>query len=693
MQAGRRRTSVSDVRLAPSVRLTDAFISCGAVAVFHASFHPTKGNVIDWCERLDDGIDLAHVEFSCLPSGLHAIDEDVVYFTKGPHHGVCVFRRRHTAAHGHRGVRLSSLGVLLARAERPRPWRHVPALKALARAIYAALEAREGEGEPTPADWAPASSFFRERRARAADRCAAGEGTWAGWARELGLGAAPRAGVGEDGDTDPGCSAPRQPDAYDPSPSPEPNPTLHLPALLRALGPSALTLYKHVLGRRRVLVYTRPPVEAACVLCRVVADVCWGAGVGQELTAEYRDEDEDEDEGGGYHDDEEGGGYHDEEDGEARRRKGKGQGKGKAESRANEGIPVLGMVTLSDLARLDAASGAGRGWVACTTDAILLERPEGWDLVVDLTAGALGGGKGSGRGSRPALSMSRVFEGGQGRKRGWRLETVRFTWSDVRLWNELDRILQEDASSDADAPPPPSLGLGLGAPPAASSSSAASSSWPSVDVWRLYEDACVLCAGLWLAPYADASPPDDAYVDEDDPDLVLVPSQAHAHAHAHAQDAHRRLRARRIATTRALLRALHAHTEAFVGRLAGVLPPVPPDPQPRTRDVRTANASTGANTSAHPNSHHLTHMGSSQGTGPAAPAPVDVEIILTPRDLLALSLGPLSALDARFVEWVAGEYYRNAGGEGQEEGEGAGRVRVVVRRGWREVLGLVLGLG
>lgn len=53
------------------------------------------------------------------------------------------------------------------------------------------------------------------------------------------------------------------------------HPTLHLPHLLRILGPSSLTLYKHVLGRRRILIYTQPPVEAACILCQVAADMCF----------------------------------------------------------------------------------------------------------------------------------------------------------------------------------------------------------------------------------------------------------------------------------------------------------------------------------------------------------------------------------------------------------------------------------
>ena len=43
-------------------------------------------------------------------------------------------------------------------------------------------------------------------------------------------------------------------------------------------------------------------------------------------------------------------------------------------------------------------------------------------------------------------------------------------------WNELDRILQLDADINGSARAPPSL-------------------W--TDAWRLYEDVCLVCAGLW----------------------------------------------------------------------------------------------------------------------------------------------------------------------------------------------------
>jgi hypothetical protein len=148
------------------------------VAIFHASFHPTQGNVLDWTHRSDDGIDLDHLEFSCLPSGLHLVERDVVYFSHGDHAGVCVFRRRPTDADGHRGFRLSSLGILLAPSSRPRPWLHLASLKDLVHEIYA-----QHPDNPTAKDWEPAREWFEARKA--GNPGGSDVGGWAGWNAEL----------------------------------------------------------------------------------------------------------------------------------------------------------------------------------------------------------------------------------------------------------------------------------------------------------------------------------------------------------------------------------------------------------------------------------------------------------------------------------------------------------------------------
>jgi hypothetical protein len=104
------------------------------------------------------------------------------YFTKDGQHGVCIFRRRKTVEEGHRGFRLSSLGILLAKSRRPRPWRHVKELKELVDKIYSSCET-SGLLQPTGSQWEPAQAFFEERKVRRADL--GGAGDWNGWSHEL----------------------------------------------------------------------------------------------------------------------------------------------------------------------------------------------------------------------------------------------------------------------------------------------------------------------------------------------------------------------------------------------------------------------------------------------------------------------------------------------------------------------------
>ncbi|KIJ67315.1 hypothetical protein HYDPIDRAFT_148817 [Hydnomerulius pinastri MD-312] len=615
------------------------------VAIFHASFHPTKGNLVDWCLKASDDLQLDGVEFSTLPSGLHLVDRDVVYFTKDTHSGVCVFRRRRTTEHGQRGFRLSSLGILLVKSTRPRPWRHVEALKSLVDTVYSSLEHR-GVLEASEADWEPARAFFEERKVRRADL--GGAGDWHGWSYEL--------------------DSPKI--EYSPS-----SPTPHLPHLLRILGPSALTLYKHVLGRRRILIYTLPPVEAACILCQVAADICYEAQLDPSLLTS----DGTEDVSSWYR----------------TRLKGK----------SREGIKVLGMVTLSDLDRMHHEGRTGRGWIACTTDAIFLEKPSYYDLVIDLTTST------PSKTSRPTLYLSKPIQQ-QPNSRGptHRLSFVRFTWSDVKLWNELERILQLDENDCTHECCRPSPELDGKAKPL--------STW--TDAWQIYEDVCIVCAGLWMGSWrgnstASYSTGNGSIANwgtvrlEGDDDLTLngafvrnvgmgiegrpsgsgspnvkgmrrsggmslggggspgssspngaerrQASSSSAFTSASTPKltttnddtdaALNERRERQVLTTLALLQTFHANTCFQLSRLAELLP-------------------------------------SSQGQvplvdSPSVSAPENDTIYITPKDIMSFELGPLSSLDARYLEWLADEY--------------GGGARFVVKRGWKDLFGVFFGFG
>lgn len=233
--------------------------------------------------------------------------------------------------------------------------------------------------------WEPARAFFEERKAKRKGKKETRrvrERKWAGWDAEF---------------SDvrycypciscqllmPACSSIRvhhmanPPFIMQPS-STSHHPTLHLAHLLRILGPSSLTLYKHVLGRRRILIYTQPPVEAACILCQVAADMCFDDQLDREAEVtrqnsrrgsyqrdlvDMMDDQNTTGEGPGPMQDEPEAEANVEQDtSDLYGRKGRLRGKHR------QGIAVLGMVTLHDIDRLRKLDEdePGRGWIACT---------------------------------------------------------------------------------------------------------------------------------------------------------------------------------------------------------------------------------------------------------------------------------------------------------------------------------------
>lgn len=105
-------------------------------------------------------------------------------------------------------------------------------------------------------------------------------------------------------------------------------------------------------------------------------------------------------------------------------------------------------------------------------------------------------------------------------------------------------------------------------------------------------------------------------------------------------------RDRQVLTTLALLQTFHANTCFQLSRLQTFLPP-----------------SVGPNPVAE------------SGTSPSRDT--GTTVYLTPKDLLSLELGPLSAFDARYLGWLVDEY--------------GGGTTVIVKRGWRDLLGMVFG--
>ena len=284
----------------------------------------------------------------------------------------------------------------------------------------------------------------------------------------------------------------------------------------------------------------------------------------------------------------------------------------------------------------------------------------------------------------------------------------------VFQWNGLDRLLQlegNDCLYDC-------CQLSSELDPKAKALSA----W--TDAWQLYEDVCLVCAGLWIGSWRDNSSAsystgngsianwgrvrldgdDDlslggAYVRnvgmgiEGRPGVGSSPNDkgmrksggmslagqtsGPSSSTSPSGSGHRRQtssisgftsismprlnepltsedidqalqerRERQLLTTLALLQTFHANTCFQLSRLASMIPPPPTTSADASSSVRSADA--------------------------------DV-IYITPKDMLAFELGPLSSLDGRYLEWLADEY--------------GGGARFVVKRGWKDLFGVLFGFG
>ena len=81
-------------------------------------------------------MDLDGVEFKSLPSGLHRLQEDLVYFVHGSYAGLSAFLNVETSEE-ERGALMVCAGILapLSYGRLGRSWRHAEGLKALARYV------------------------------------------------------------------------------------------------------------------------------------------------------------------------------------------------------------------------------------------------------------------------------------------------------------------------------------------------------------------------------------------------------------------------------------------------------------------------------------------------------------------------------------------------------------------------------
>ncbi|KAG8975398.1 hypothetical protein FRC05_005728 [Tulasnella sp. 425] len=593
------------------------------VAAFHTSFHFTQGNTLDWSITVDDGVYgslLDKIEFTSLPSGLHGVERDVVYFNKEGHEAVaCFWRKQNETKDDRRGYQMEAYGVLLERSAYPRPWRHVPTLKTIndkdALERYFNLH-RKPTTPGTNSDSLPSSPIAFD------------------WEAEI-LSSSSRTSSAASSSS---------------------HPLIHLPHLLRIVGPSFLTIYKHLLSRRRILFLTSAPVEAACLLTKACVDVAFPDVVMGNAS---------ENGGGSATEDEAG------------------------LERDDRRPAVLGAVGLMDIDRLKAESQTGLGWIACSTDTIFKDRPALYDLIVDLTTAtnSLSPSSPSPTITRPTLHMSRpalspTSSSGRSPQSGasYKLHLVRFTFSDIRLWTKIDKVLRE-------CPVPHAHGShdhGKGKEKAKDSRG-----WSDFLPWKLYsyEDVCIVCASIWLKG-SDGGSGGIRLDGEDDAILigggktVTAGEQPKATTSLLAASTRRRKIVRRASERSASSSSSGSTSGSSTSSTERRYTDFPPDVRTALmvldifhaqatfwldglQDLIILNDATSGVTKA-------TQKQSTTGSNKKDLATVP----LYPNHLIALQLSSLSEVDSRFVEWLAQARFKRT---------------AAVKRGWKDMVAAIVG--
>jgi len=184
--------------------------------------------------------DLDGVEYQCLPSGLHSVREDLVYFIHGTYAGVSAFVQEE-ADDEHRNASFVAVGALvpLSYGRLGKSWEHAEDLRRLARATVKDL----GNKKPLDEFWEEHSTAGKS------------SGTTSPTAKRASLtGSLKRKRALSDAT---GAFAAEQS-------MPQDHPALSMTALITTFGPLIFPLYREALLRRRILLLGNTPVQRTC---------------------------------------------------------------------------------------------------------------------------------------------------------------------------------------------------------------------------------------------------------------------------------------------------------------------------------------------------------------------------------------------------------------------------------------------
>jgi hypothetical protein len=103
-------------------------------ALFLIEFDVKAGYTLSW-KASRPGVELEGVvEYKSLPSGLHTVADDLIYFVHAGHAGLSAFVNTPTRDSENRNARMLAVGVMvpLSYGRLGRAWRHAEALKTMA---------------------------------------------------------------------------------------------------------------------------------------------------------------------------------------------------------------------------------------------------------------------------------------------------------------------------------------------------------------------------------------------------------------------------------------------------------------------------------------------------------------------------------------------------------------------------------
>lgn len=134
MAATRRGQPELHVRLPSGSQVATASDLPPILALFLIEFDVKAGYTISWKEHKSDVEIEGVVEYKSLPSGLHTVSDDLIYFVHEGHAGLSAFVNAPVDDSETRNARMLAVGVLvpLSYGRLGRAWKHAENLKGLA---------------------------------------------------------------------------------------------------------------------------------------------------------------------------------------------------------------------------------------------------------------------------------------------------------------------------------------------------------------------------------------------------------------------------------------------------------------------------------------------------------------------------------------------------------------------------------